>query len=63
MPDTNVLVAAAITPRGLWGRLVDAAIDGRWQMVVSPQLLLDPSLALVILCPSPHQRRGASTSQ
>lgn len=41
MPDTNVLVAAAITPRGLCGRLLDAAIEGRWQPVVSPQLLAE----------------------
>lgn len=41
VPDTNVLVAAVITPRGLCGRLLDAAIDGRWQLVVSPQLLAD----------------------
>ncbi len=36
--DTNVLVAAAITPRGLCGRLLDAAIDGRWQLVANPDL-------------------------
>ncbi len=41
MADTNVLVAAAITPRGLCGRLLDAAIDGRWQLVASPQLLAE----------------------
>lgn len=41
MPDTNVLVAAAITPRGLCGRLLDAAIEGRWEPVVSPQLLAE----------------------
>jgi putative PIN family toxin of toxin-antitoxin system len=34
-------VAAAITPRGLCGRLLDAAIDGRWQLVASPQLLAE----------------------
>jgi putative PIN family toxin of toxin-antitoxin system len=39
--DTNVLVAAAITPRGLCGRLLDAALDGRWQLVASPQLLAE----------------------
>ncbi len=39
--DTNVLVAAAITPRGPCGRLLDAAIDGRWQLVASPQLLTE----------------------
>lgn len=37
--DTNVLVAAAIAPRGTCGRLLDAAIDRRWQPVVSPQLI------------------------
>ena len=41
MADTNVLVAAAITPRGLCGRLLEAAIDGRWQLVASPMLLAE----------------------
>ncbi|MGI8948744.1 MAG: putative toxin-antitoxin system toxin component, PIN family [Ornithinimicrobium sp.] len=36
--DTNVLVAAAITARGVCGRLLTAAIDGRWTLVVSPLL-------------------------
>jgi len=36
--DTNVLVAAAITPRGRCGRLLEAAIDRRWQLVASLQL-------------------------
>ena len=44
--DTNVLIAAAITPRGLCGRLLDAALDGRWQLVVSPQLLAELSTVL-----------------
>jgi len=39
--DTNVLVAAAITPRGRCGRLLEAAIDRRWQLVVSPQLMAE----------------------
>ncbi|HZI97489.1 MAG TPA: putative toxin-antitoxin system toxin component, PIN family [Actinomycetales bacterium] len=41
MADTNVLVAAAITPRGTCGRLLEAAIEGRWQLVASPQLLAE----------------------
>jgi putative PIN family toxin of toxin-antitoxin system len=41
VPDTNVLIAAAIAPRGLCGRLLDAAIKGRLQLVVSPQLLAE----------------------
>ena len=44
--DTNVLIAAAISPRGLCGRLLDAALDGRWQLVVSPQLLAELSTVL-----------------
>ena len=36
--DVNVLVSAARTPNGLCGRLVEAAIDGRWQPVVSQML-------------------------
>ncbi len=39
--DTNVLVAAAITPRGSCGRLLEAAIDGRWQLVTSPLLVAE----------------------
>ncbi|MDQ3631621.1 MAG: putative toxin-antitoxin system toxin component, PIN family [Actinomycetota bacterium] len=41
MADTNVLVAAAITPRGLCGRLLVAAIEGRWQLVASPALFAE----------------------
>lgn len=37
--DINVLVAAAISPRGRCGRLLDAAIDGRWRIVASPPLV------------------------
>lgn len=36
-----MLVAAAITPRGLCGRLVDAAIEGRWRPVASPVLMAE----------------------
>src|SRR6266540_4071843 len=39
--DTNVLVAAAITPRGSCGCLLEAAIDGRWQLVTSPLLVAE----------------------
>lgn len=39
MADTNVLVAAAITPDGVCGRLLTEALNGRWQLVASPQLL------------------------
>ena len=39
VPDTNVLVAALISPDGTCGRLVLAAAEGRWTVVVSPQLL------------------------
>lgn len=41
MADTNVFVAAAIAPRGLCGRLLGAAIDGRWQLVASPELVAE----------------------
>jgi putative PIN family toxin of toxin-antitoxin system len=37
--DPNVLIAAAIAPRGVCAQLLHAAVDGRWQPVVSPQLL------------------------
>jgi hypothetical protein len=39
VPDPHVLIAAAIAPRGVCGQLLEAAIDDRWQPVVSPQLL------------------------
>ena len=39
VPDTNVLVAAAIKPTGLCRELLDAAITREWQPVVSPLLL------------------------
>lgn len=45
--DPNVLVAAAITPRGLCGRLLEAAIDGRWRLVVSPQVVNELTEVLV----------------
>jgi hypothetical protein len=38
--DPNVLVAAAIAPRGVCGRLVAAAIVGRWRPVASPAAFL-----------------------
>jgi putative PIN family toxin of toxin-antitoxin system len=39
--DTNVLVAVAITPRGSCGRLLEAAIDGRGQLMTSPLLMAE----------------------
>jgi putative PIN family toxin of toxin-antitoxin system len=39
VPDTNVLVAAAIKPTGLCRDLLDAAIAQTWRPVVSPLLL------------------------
>ena len=39
VPDTNVLIAAAIKPNGLCRALLDAAIAREWQPVVSPLLL------------------------
>jgi putative PIN family toxin of toxin-antitoxin system len=39
VPDPNVLIAAAIKPTGLCRELLDAAIAGAWQPVVSPLLL------------------------
>ncbi len=36
--DVNVLVSAARTPNGFCGGLLEAAIDGRWQPVVSMML-------------------------
>ncbi len=41
MADTNVLVAAAISPRGTCGRLLDAALERCWTMVASPQLIAE----------------------
>jgi len=39
VPDTHVLIAAAIKPTGLCRERLDAAIVLRWQPVVSPLLL------------------------
>jgi putative PIN family toxin of toxin-antitoxin system len=39
--DTNVLVAAVIAPAGVCGRLLTAALDGRWTIVASPLLLAE----------------------
>lgn len=39
--DTNVLVSGLIARRGVCGRLLDAAFDGRWQLVVSPLLVAE----------------------
>lgn len=39
--DTNVLVAAAIAPNGLCGRLLLEAVADRWQLVVSPALMTE----------------------
>lgn len=36
--DPNVLVSALISPKGLPARLVDAAEEGRYELVVSPRL-------------------------
>ena len=39
VPDTNVLIAAAINPTGLCRELLEAAIEHEWEPVVSPLLL------------------------
>jgi putative PIN family toxin of toxin-antitoxin system len=36
--DVNVLVSAARTPNGLCGRLLEAALEGRWRPVISTTL-------------------------
>lgn len=46
MADTNVWVAAAITPNGVCGRLLRAALDEWWEPVASPQLLDEMSEVL-----------------
>ena len=37
--DVNVFVSAALVPRGPSGQLLTAALDSRWQLVVSRHLL------------------------
>jgi putative PIN family toxin of toxin-antitoxin system len=44
--DTNVLVAAAISPAGSCGRMPEAALDRRRQLVASPQLIAELGEAL-----------------
>ena len=39
--DTNVLVSALVARRGVCGQLLDAGVDGRWRLVVSPLLLVE----------------------
>lgn len=39
--DPNVLVAAAIAPRGICGQVLNAAIDRSYSILVSPTLLLE----------------------
>ena len=39
--DVNFLVSALVKPRGVSGRLLDAAFEGQWQLVVSPHLLAE----------------------
>jgi putative PIN family toxin of toxin-antitoxin system len=48
--DVNVLVSAARSPSGLCGRLIEAAIEGRWQPVVS--MLLFEELEDVLARPA-----------
>lgn len=57
--DPGVLVAAAITPRGVCGRLLQTVLDGRCVMVVCPMLLAE--LAEVLL--RPKFRRYISLQQ
>jgi putative PIN family toxin of toxin-antitoxin system len=47
--DAGVLVAAAIAPRGICGRLLDAALEDRFVIVASPMLLGE--LARVLMRP------------
>lgn len=39
--DPNVLVSAALAPRGVCGQVLDAAVAGRFSLLVSPHLLLE----------------------
>lgn len=54
-------VAAAITPGGVCGQLLQAAIGGRWQPVVSPLLLAE--LDEVLARPKFRRWLGADESQ
>lgn len=56
--DVNVLVSAARTPNGLCGRLLEAAIDGRWRPVVSVDVLVSGDRDLLDL---PDQRPPIET--
>jgi putative PIN family toxin of toxin-antitoxin system len=39
--DVNVFISAALVTQGPSGRLINAALEGRWQLVVSPHLLAE----------------------
>jgi hypothetical protein len=58
--DVNVLVSAVRTPHGLCGRLLEAAIDGRWQPVVS--MMLFEGLGDVLARPKLRDVLGQETA-
>jgi putative PIN family toxin of toxin-antitoxin system len=39
--DSNVLISARLSPRGAPGRLLAAWLDGRFELIVSPALLVE----------------------
>lgn len=57
--DTNVWVAAAISPGGVCGQVVRAAIDGRWQPVACPRLFEE----LADVLGRPKFRRWVTTDE
>ncbi len=57
--DVNVLVSAARTPNGVCGQLLEAAIDGRWQPVMS--MLLFKELEDVLARPAFRDVLGQRT--
>jgi len=59
--DTNVFIRAAIRPASPSARVVDAYLDGKFQLVLSPAVLQE--LFTVLMLPSIRVRHGWSDDE
>jgi uncharacterized protein len=57
--DPGVLIAAIITPRGICGQILQAALDGRFALIVCPSLLAE----LADVLPRAKFRRWVSLNE
>lgn len=44
--DTNVLVSALLTPQGPPARVFEGSLEGRWETVVTPEILEEYAIVL-----------------